>query len=569
MSYDKLMKDMRPAVVAWAALAAAVAFAGDLQNRWYYYSNNFTKDSDVQNFERVASTAAESGFNGVQLACGLETWGRWDDKRKARFEKVKEICRVRSLEIAPALWSAGYGSFLRFDENASAALPYSGVWMCDGRTAKWHGDDIPFPNGGFDEAKPNGFPKDWAWIDGFGKFAFRDADVKHGGSASLRFDCSTTLASKHRHFRVSRSVSLKTNHLYRVSCWIKTEGFTPASSFQVSMLSAKGGGASYGRHGTESSHDWKQMVFTFNSGADSEMRLYVGSWGGRDGKLWVDDVELREVGPAMAVRREGCPVRVRNAATGALLEEGRDYAPIAGAKGVWGAGRRPPLEIAIPEGSSVKPGDRLSVSLYYPAVVANNQHPICMSWRRLDDFMAQSAADVKAALDPKSWFLAMDEIRAGGTCELCMSRNTDMAHILGDFVERERAAIKKVRPDADIYIWADMFYPGQNAHDKYYSCRGTYEGSWNLVPKDIIMCCWSQKQRAEQLKFFSGLGFRTFGGAYYDVDTLDSSYDWNRLCRETPNCVGVMYTTWQRKYELLAPFGRIVTQNLPAPASAP
>ena len=549
---------MKKTMFAFAAMAAFAGLAGGLQNRWFYYARNFTQDADLADFEQVASTAAGSGLNGVQIACGLESWRTWDAKRKARFEKVKEICARLKLEIAPALWSAGYGSFLRADQNACAALPYSGVWTCGGRSATWSGDAIPFPNGGFEEAKPNGVPKEWSFVDGMGKFAFLDAEVKHGGASSLRFECSTSLASKHRHFRASRAVAVKTNSLYRVSCWVKTEGFEPTRSFQMSVLGGKG--ASNNARGVKPTQDWTKVALTFNSGRDAQKRIYVGSWGGKAGKLWVDDVSIEEVGPCDAVRREGCPVRVANADTGARYVEGRDYEPLPGVKSAWREpGVKPPVTLSIPEGSAIKAGDRLAVSLYVPATVANNQHPVCMSWRRLDDYMAESAAGVKAALDPKSWFLAMDEIRAGGTCGLCISRNTDMAHILGDFVERERAAIKKVRPDADIYIWADMFYPGQNAHDNYYSCRGTYAGSWNLVPKDIIMCCWSQKQRAEQLKFFSDLGFRTFGGAYYDVDTLDSTYDWNRLCRETPNCLGVMYTTWQRKYALLAPFGKIVS----------
>ena len=47
------------------------------------------------------------------------------------------------------------------------------------------------------------------------------------------------------------------------------------------------------------------------------------------------------------------------------------------------------------------------------------------------------------------------------------------------------------------------------------------------------------------------------GAAYYDADDLDGSRQWLETCRETPDCRGIMYTTWQIKYELLGDFGRL------------
>ena len=63
------------------------------------------------------------------------------------------------------------------------------------------------------------------------------------------------------------------------------------------------------------------------------------------------------------------------------------------------------------------------------------------------------------------------------------------------------------------------------------------------------------------MEFFSSRGFKTQGAAYYDTDNLDGCADWLELCRRTPNCVGIMYTTWQRKYELLEGFGKLVSPS--------
>ncbi len=36
---------------------------------------------------------------------------------------------------------------------------------------------------------------------------------------------------------------------------------------------------------------------------------------------------------------------------------------------------------------------------------------------------------------------------------------------------------------------------------------------------------------------------------------------WDILSHKTPQAVGIMYTTWQDKYELLGPFGDLVAER--------
>ena len=62
----------------------------------------------------------------------------------------------------------------------------------------------------------------------------------------------------------------------------------------------------------------------FNTGAFTNAMLYLGSWGGRDGKLWWDDLKIEEIGLVNVLRRAGCPVTVRGE-DGVTYEEGRDF----------------------------------------------------------------------------------------------------------------------------------------------------------------------------------------------------------------------------------------------------
>ena len=133
-----------------------------------------------------------------------------------------------------------------------------------------------------------------------------------------------------------------------------------------------------------------------------------------------------------------------------------------------------------------------------------------------------------------------------------------MAHQLGACLTRQRAIIKAVRPDARIYVWSDMLDPAHNAHDNYFACKGTFAGSWDLIPKDLVISCWYGKKRDISMPFFAERGFRTQAAAYYDADDLDNCRAWLETCRRTPNCTGIMYTSWRNKYRLLAPFGELI-----------
>jgi hypothetical protein len=136
-----------------------------------------------------------------------------------------------------------------------------------------------------------------------------------------------------------------------------------------------------------------------------------------------------------------------------------------------------------------------------------------------------------------------------------------MAQILGNNVTRAYQLVKAANPKAEVFLWSDMFDPNHNARNEYYMVDGDYTGSWNYIPKDIIIACWYHARRDKSLAHFSGLGFRTFAGAYYDADTLDNPKDWLESLDKTPGALGIMYTTWQSKYKLLADFGDLVTKR--------
>jgi len=272
----------------------------------------------------------------------------------------------------------------------------------------------------------------------------------------------------------------------------------------------------------------------------------------------VDDLALEEAGLTNVVRRAGAPLTVESEQTGMVYEEGADYAPISDPQIDFLYDHEGPA-IRLAAGSRIPDGERLRVSYYHAVSINSGQVGVCMSEPRVHDIIATNAALLWRVFAPRRWMLSVDEIRAGGSDLACRSRGLSMAQILGDFITRAMAAIRDVNPDAEIFSWSDMLDPHHNAHGNYYLVDGDYTGSWRYIPADLRIVCWYYDKRRPSLDFFSGLGFLTLGAAYYDGDDLSNPRGWLEALRVTPGAMGIMYTTWQNKYALLADFGDLVS----------
>ena len=71
------------------------------------------------------------------------------------------------------------------------------------------------------------------------------------------------------------------------------------------------------------------MTTSFNSWYADRIDLTFGVFAGVKGKVWVDDVQVEEVGLMNVIRRDGAPLTVRDEKTGTVYKEGVDFAPIS------------------------------------------------------------------------------------------------------------------------------------------------------------------------------------------------------------------------------------------------
>jgi hypothetical protein len=106
--------------------------------------------------------------------------------------------------------------------------------------------------------------------------------------------------------------------------------------------------------------------------------------------------------------------------------------------------------------------------------------------------------------------------------------------------------------------YAPLLDPNHNARPNYYLVQGDYTGSWNHVPKDLVMAVWGGSPREKSLRFFAEHGFSILVACYYDADDMRDVQAWLQLARDVTLVRGFMYTPWTRKYELLPDFGQLL-----------
>lgn len=150
---------------------------------------------------------------------------------------------------------------------------------------------------------------------------------------------------------------------------------------------------------------------------------------------------------------------------------------------------------------------------------------------------------------PAAFLMSHDETRVMNQCALCQSRHLTPGELLANNVHEAAQIIRDLRPDAEIWVWSDMFDPMHNAVDHCYAVNGTLAGSWKGLDKGIGIVNWPGGLKGKNCKFFADLGLRQILSGYYDSDENGSGIaQWLENTMEAPRIVGAMSTTREDKY---------------------
>lgn len=411
-------------------------------------------------------------------------------------------------------------------------------------------------NGSFELYKEN-IAKYFRLQDSPGRISFIDHKEYYKGKASLRFE---NFNSKNKKGRISQEIKVTPYRQYALSCWIKTKDFKSNGTISLQVYSQKSRIIGLKDIAIQRSSGWHKVNVCFNSMNNKKICFYIGTWSGISGKLWIDDIVLRKISLLNIIRRDGTPLKIRNALTGKIYIEGKDYMPVVDYKIDFKTDHTPP-EINICPNSKIKDGDKLLVSYFHGLSFGKNQVSVNMSEPKLYFIWKKEIKLINKLLQPRYYFLGMDEIRQGGTDEADKKRRISMAEILGDCITKQYNIIKNTNSSAKIFIWADMLNPYHNAKNNYAQIEGNLSGSWKFIPHDINIVCWGYDQRKLSLDHFKQHGFHTLIATYYDDRSLCKSRNWMSVMADYDNIIGIIYTTWKNDYTKLEDFGDLISRS--------
>ena len=523
-----------------------------LKHRWFFSFGYGRNRKDVEKIKSLIDVAAGHGLNGMVLSSfGLDSVTRWNEKDIALLKEVAEYCDKKNIELIPTGFSAGYGGgALGYNRSFAACLPTTlSLNVRNGRIVPNSYRNL-MQNGDLEEHRNDRF-KGYGFHDKPGVVSFADTRCASGKS-SIRFEKFGDF--QHGHGRINQKVVVAPGRTYRLTFKIKTESLQPVAGLKA-MVYAEGESLASIQPNVKPTQDWTKIALEYINRDRKEVVLYIGIWGGKSGKFWVDDIKFSQSGDlSNIVRRKGAPLVLKSKDRDVVFAEGKDFREIRCMNQLGSIGLGP--------GSSIKANERLELSCYKIPYVNHSwgkQISLCMSNPELYEYWEKEAGRLYEIIKFKRYLLAMDEIRNGGGCLTCRSSGKSLAEILGACFTRQRGIFKALDPRIEVITWSDMIDPAHNARDNYYGVVGDYTGAWKHVPRDLIIMCWYHRIRDKSLGFFSRHGFRTYGAAYYDADDLTNPKEWIDSLSKTPNARGIMYTTWEKKYRLLAGFGDLVS----------
>jgi hypothetical protein len=519
-------------VIGGACAQPKPAADARMQKRWLFIWRDISDPKEVDRMIARFPQAQKDGYNGVAFSYNVPP---------EKAAELKEAAAKYGLDLIAIVMGGPH------DRNyMEGVLAKDALFVAKGGTATLVPDNpTKVVNGDFEDVKDNHF-NGWAFQDDEGVTTFADHDVVHSGKTSLRME--SIGKNQYRHCRLNQPIKLQPYRQYRVSVWVKTENLVPADPEIKVLTPDTQGSVSFQTFHAEGTQDWKQYDIVFNSLNHDSAALYMGSWYGKDGKLWWDDLSIEEIGLVNVLRRPGCPVTVRGE-NGTVYEEGRDYQKVVDPQlHPWRAYHEQP-PITLTADTRIAEGERLRVSYYHPIIVYDDRLTGCISEPKIFEDWRAEVKQANDLLHPAAFFMSHDEMRVMNQCALCQSKNMTPGQLLAWNVKQAAQIIRDVRPDAEIWVWSDMFDPMHNAVDQYYAVNGTLKGSWEGLDKDVGIVNWHGGLMGKNCQFFADRGLRQILSGYYDGDEDGSGIaKWVEATKDIPGVVGAMYTTWEDKY---------------------
>ncbi len=546
-----------------ASQAVAAPIRRKLKHRWVFIMSNLQTDSEVPRVESILRNAAAAGYNGVALSDWKSmVMDTADSHYLPNLKQVIDTAKNLHLQVIPLVCPIGSSeSILEHNPNLAEGVPAKNVEyeVHNGVATLVTTASLKLLNSKLIRANSNRFA-DWSYQDAPGQCTFQDTRITREGNPSLRIDIDSAPSLIGTNARLYQKLTVQPYHQYRLSVWIKTDGFLGGDQVGAVTLDLKGNSLSWPQWDISTTQEWKKYQLILNSLNSTEITVILGVWGINGGKIWFNSPEFEEVGMLNLLRREGCPLTVLDD-SGQPLKEGVHFHPVIDSKmgnqpysGCYDISHDGPQIILMPESKLIN-GSKLHVSFWHAIPVYSNSIPACITSPHVFSIMQNQIEDVVTKMHPQGLFLSHDELRIINWCERCQNEHKTPGELLAANVERCQTMCTKAAPNAFQCIWSDMFDPFHNAVNHYYLSNGSLQNSWRGLNKKTYIVNWNYGQRMKSMPWFASHGFRQILAGYYD-GSGNSIASWLEDAAHIQGIDGVMYTTWQNDYSALDAFAK-------------
>lgn len=409
-----------------------------------------------------------------------------------------------------------------------------------------------------------------AWFDWKDPNMGIDTTVAHSGGAS------GYVTNAGGNSRFVQSLNLIPWRQYHGRIWIKTANFQGFS--QIEVWDPSTSTASFDSPiQQQSTQDWTELDFTFNSRSNAQPLLLFGVWGGSSGTIWFDDALIEETSLVYVLRRPGTPLKAYNPANpSTVFQEGTDFNPVADPRlasgGMFGDFWHAPGTVTLPGTTTLLPGQTIAMDYYaVQPIQSNGDVGMCLTETGAQNFLQQNAQSITSNMPSTlNYLLSYDEMRHMDSCASCKAKNMTPGQLLGWHVTNTANLYQSLAPLASLYIWSDMFDPYHNAISNYYLVEGDLTGSWTGVPANLTIMNWNLGNLTNSLTWFSGLNpqqpthYRQIVAGYYDSGNGTASAGQEiQQANGIPGIAGLMYTTFYSDYSQLQAFANTAKSNWP------
>ncbi|HYF51978.1 MAG TPA: hypothetical protein VEJ63_21395 [Planctomycetota bacterium] len=516
---------------------------------WFHVMSNTNNDEHMNNkVYPLMERAAKAGYTTISYYDGRFSMKEFQTPEYIeRVKKFRTRATEMKLKIAAGICAWGYGEeMIRDNPNLMEGMPARNVEFIvkNGKLIP-HDPDVKLLNGNLEEWKAENQPAGWN-VDDVGKVSFKDETAKHEGKASLRMQ--DVVNGEYKRTRLIQQIKVKPWHNYAVTCMMKTEN---CKNQDIRIMAIGNIPLNWTPLPIQETMDWTRIGMIFNSQEFTQVSLYLGTWNGKRGKMWYDDIQIAPAGFANIIRRDAYPLTITSLDGKTVYEEGKDFAKVVDPKlGSRVSPWHESPEISIPAGSRLKEGDKVLASFHHGMTcLTTNNTAVCMSEPLAYEQTRKEVTFIKTHVKPDIYFMQHDEIRFANFCDQCQKRKMTCGQLLADNIAKCVKIVEEIDPGKPIVVWSDMVDPHHNAKQKeddgaphtMFLCRG--EGpwweAWKGMPKQLGIVNWNNGH-VKSVKFFDGEGHQQIL-SHCDTGAL---MKWLNETKDCSRIAGIMYTTW-------------------------